>query len=261
MAVLLTLSGCSAKTPEGPPDPQFDTTEFNFGIIPANTVVTHVYSLTNAGGDSVVIEDIRAHCGCTKIPLTIHVIGAGKTAPIELRFNSKGYRGKSRKSASVRLDAGGGKKVSEKIFFSAYTDTAAIAFSSGQIAVSEPIIVFDDSVKKIELEISNRLAASRKLVIVDYQADRIGISWEKKLLGPKEKTILVIERKVPTNKLFASITMEMKGYNNSRITIPVLGKDRKPEKMKSVRKIAPKPPQKTKIPWLDKEIKIIINYI
>jgi hypothetical protein len=251
IALLLILSGCSAKTPAGPPDPQFDTTEFNFGIIPANTVVTHVYKLTNAGGDSVVIEDLRAHCGCTKIPLTTSVIGAGKSAPIELRFNSRGYRGKSRKSASVRLDACG-NKVSQKIFFTAYTDTAAITFSSGQIAVSEPIVEFVDSVKKIKLEISNRIAASRKLVIVDYQEDRIELSWEKKTLGPKESATLVIERKVPTNKLFASITMEMKGYNNSRITIPVLGKDRKTEKMKSVRKIAPRPSPKTKIPWLDK---------
>jgi len=243
MTVLLTLffllEGCSAKTPLGPPKPQFDAAEFNFGRIPEGVIVTHIYDLTNEGGDSLVITELRPHCGCTKAPLATSVVGAGKTVPIELRFNSRGYHGKARKSASIRLDADG-KIISDQLFFSAYIDTSAETFSDGQIAVSEPVITFADSVERVELQLSNRMAASRELSIVDYQPDRIELSWKKKLLGPKESATLEITRKIPANELYASITMEMKGYDNSRITIPLGGVNRKVERIRSVRKIAPR---------------------
>ena len=115
---LVVLSGGVAKTPSGPPKPKLDSTSFNFGRIPMNTIITHTYRLTNTGGDSVIIEKLRTHCGCTKAPLTDSIAGPGETVPIELRFNARGYRGQTTKSATITYRFGEDSKT-ERISFSA----------------------------------------------------------------------------------------------------------------------------------------------
>ncbi|MCK5833407.1 DUF1573 domain-containing protein [bacterium] len=250
-SLILVLDGCSAaKVPTGPPKPELSELEFNWGRIPQNSIVTHVYNLSNAGGDSIIIEELRPHCGCTKAPLSTNVVHAGESIPIELRFNSKGYRNKARKSASLRLKSGE-EVINNRLVFNAYVDTSSILFSDGQIEVSMPIVEFTDSIESIEIGLKNRMAASRNLIIVDYQSDRIEVSWEEKKLKPKDSVRLKITRKIPSKELFASITMEMEGYDNSRITIPVSGINRRATRLPSVKKVSRSQKSSSNIPWLD----------
>jgi len=217
---LLLLSGCVAKTPTGPPKPKLDSTSFNFGRIPTNTVITHTYRLTNEGGDSVVIEKLRTHCGCTKAPLSDSVVGPGEMVPIELRFNARGYRGQTTKSASITYRFGEDIKT-ERLSFNATADTTTPAFQTGELGATPPIAEFTDSAKEVELWLTNRVATEREVVIVDYQSDRIKLPWKSKKIGPKETVKITIKRLVPAEGLVASITLEMSGRPNTRITIPV----------------------------------------
>ncbi|GEM_PF-1909193 len=249
---LSMFSGCSAKTPVGPAKPEIDHLEFNWGRIPQDVVVTHIYNFKNSGGDSIIIEELRPHCGCTSAPLKTQIIRAGETVPLELRFNSRGYRGKSRKSAALRYNTGG-ESVTKQLFFDAFVDTMSVPFTEGQIGVDKPIVEFDQSVETIEIELTNHIAAARELVVVDYQADRIELSWQNKPIAPKESVKLRIKRKIPTESLFATITLEMKGHDNTRITIPVLGKNRQTEQKPGIKSgaVSRPQPQAPNNPWLD----------
>ena len=219
-AIAVAITGC-AKTPTGPAKPKFDVTDFDFGRIPQGSVVTYVYRLTNAGGDSIIIDRVRPHCGCTKAPLSQNIVHAGETVPIELRFNSRGYRGKSKKSAAVNLTLGEQNQPSFRLSFSTYTDTSSTPFGYGELGIAPYKIEFTDSIEEVELTITNRVAAKRKVEIVSYQSDRIRLSWTERTIGPKEQTTLKVTRIIPATGFAASITMEMPGHGNTRITIPI----------------------------------------
>lgn len=216
----LAIYGCAA-VPTGEPKPKFDSKEFDFGRIPQGSIVTHIFKLTNAGGDSVVIKHVRPHCGCTKAPIEDRVAHAGETIPIELRFNSGGYRGKSKKSATVNLFLAEQNTPSYRLLFSTYTDTASNPFSYGELGASPYKIEFSDTMEYVDITLTNRVAAKREVKVVDYQPDRIEVSWKEKTIGPKGEKTLRVKRITDAHGLVASITLEMPGHPNTRITIPI----------------------------------------
>ncbi len=222
---LLTLAGLviysCAGVPTGPAKPQFDSEDFNFGRIPKGSTVTHVYKLTNAGGDSVLVQRIRPHCGCTKAPLQETVAHAGETIPIELRFNSGGYRGKAKKSATITLFLAEENTPNYRLMFSTYTDTTSDPFSYGELGASPYKIEFSDSMEYVDITLTNRVAAKREVKVVDYQPDRVKLSWEEKTIGPKEEETLRVTRLAESHGIVASITLEMTDHPNTRITIPI----------------------------------------
>ena len=241
LLVLIILGGCTARTPEGPPSPSFDTTDFNFGRIPENTVVTHIYRLTNQGGDSLFVSSLRPHCGCTKAPLEDSLAMAGEEIEIELRFRSKGFRGSARKSASVSLDLGKSTK-HDMLYFDAFVDTATIPFTNGDLGVNPYVLVLDSETEVETLTVENRIAAEKTVKVVDHQPDRIELSWTEKELGPRESAHLVVRRKIHPRRLVASITLEIEGKGNSRITVPIANKPPPPKVPKPRRKIhSPEP--------------------
>lgn len=216
----LVIYGCSAK-PSGPPKPVFDAEDFDFGRIPENSTVTHIYQLTNEGGDSVVIQRVRTHCGCTKAPVEKTVAGPGETIPIELRFNSRGIRGSSKKSATVNLFIEEENTPNFRLMFSTFTDTTSNPFGYGELGAEPYQIEFSDSVEYVDIKLTNRMAAKREIRVVDYQPDRIKVSWENKNIGPKEETTLRVTRIVEPRSIVASVTLEMAEHPNTRITIPI----------------------------------------
>jgi len=215
-----------APPPSGPPKASIPETEFQWGFIPSNSTVVHIFELKNEGGDSLIIEQLRPHCGCSSAPLKTSVVHAGETVPLELWFNSRGFRGRQRKSASLHVRQGE-ELVPQMLYFEAFVDTASVPFQDGEIEVSTPIVEFNDEVESLEIELTNRMPAERELVIVDFQDDRIGVSWTSKKLKPKESTKLTITRKVSSERLWASITMQMLEREDTRITIPVQGENRR----------------------------------
>ncbi len=219
-SIVLVFGGCIAETSAGPPKTEFDAIDFDFGRIPPDAVVTHIYKLTNSGGDSIVIEKVRPYCGCTKAPLTKTVIYPGETAPIELRFNSRGYRGRAKKSAAVTVKIGENTE-KYRLTFVTQTDTGNIPFSTGEVGVYPYAVEFTDSIKTAKITITNRTAAKRVVRVDDYQSDRLKLSWNKKTLGPKKEAVLEVTRLVPADGIVASITIESPGRYNTRITIPV----------------------------------------
>ena len=217
------IQGCRSESNFGPADPKFDLTDFDFGRIPQNSIVTHIYNLTNEGGDSVKVTYLRAHCGCTKAPLEDSIAFAGETIPIELRFDSGRFRGKNHKTASISMDYGGPAPKGFKLFFRANVDTVSNPFSYGELGATTDKIQFSDSVETVELTLINRSATKRTVKVVDYQEDRIDLSWDEKRIGPWKEAILEVTRLVSGANLVASITLEIPGRQNSRITIPVEG--------------------------------------
>lgn len=80
----------------------FETPEYNFGDIQENKgKVSHKFSFTNNGKESIRILTVKPSCGCTTPDWSKDEIKPGKKGFIIAEYNPKGRPGVFRKSLSV----------------------------------------------------------------------------------------------------------------------------------------------------------------
>ena len=80
----------------------FETPEYNFGDIQENKgKVSHKFSFTNNGKESIRILTVKPSCGCTTPNWSKDEIKPGKKGFIIAEYNPKGRPGVFRKSLSV----------------------------------------------------------------------------------------------------------------------------------------------------------------
>ncbi len=80
----------------------FETPEYNFGDIQENQgKVSHKFSFTNNGKESIRILTVKPSCGCTTPNWSKDEIKPGKKGFIIAEYNPKGRPGVFRKSLSV----------------------------------------------------------------------------------------------------------------------------------------------------------------
>jgi uncharacterized cupredoxin-like copper-binding protein len=77
-------------------------TEHNFGTITQGEKVTHVFILTNNGGDLLVIENVQASCGCTAATPEKNELAPGESTNLEVIFNSTGRNGAQKKNITIK---------------------------------------------------------------------------------------------------------------------------------------------------------------
>ena len=84
------------------PEIVFETPEYNFGDIQENKgKVSHKFSFTNNGKESIRILTVKPSCGCTTPNWSKDEIKPGKKGFILAEYNPKGRPGVFRKSLSV----------------------------------------------------------------------------------------------------------------------------------------------------------------
>ena len=80
----------------------FETPEYNFGDIQENKgKVSHKFSFTNNGKESIRILTVKPSCGCTTPNWSKDEIKPGKKGFIIAEYNPKGRPGVFRKSLSL----------------------------------------------------------------------------------------------------------------------------------------------------------------
>jgi hypothetical protein len=87
----------------GKPKIQVKNEKFDFGEVPDGTEVTHIYEISNAGTDTLIINDVETSCGCTKPELSKadRIIPPKGTSRIKITFNSRGRVGPNEKTITI----------------------------------------------------------------------------------------------------------------------------------------------------------------
>lgn len=78
----------------------WDSTSYDFGEIQQNIPATATYELTNNSDVPLLIQNVKAGCGCTSTNYSKEAIMPGETASIEAIYNAK-KMGNFSKTASV----------------------------------------------------------------------------------------------------------------------------------------------------------------
>jgi hypothetical protein len=71
--------------------------EYDFGDIKQGEKVSHIFVLTNSGGDLLTIKNVKASCGCTAALPEKNELAPGESTNLNVTFNSAGRFGKQKK--------------------------------------------------------------------------------------------------------------------------------------------------------------------
>ncbi|MCS6819707.1 MAG: DUF1573 domain-containing protein [Chitinophagales bacterium] len=82
----------------------FDRTEHNFGTINQGQKVKTKFRFTNTGKENLVIQNAIGSCGCTVPSYPKEPVAPGKSAELEVEFDSSGKEGEQTKTVTVEAN-------------------------------------------------------------------------------------------------------------------------------------------------------------
>lgn len=74
---------------------------YDFGDIKQGETVSHIFVLSNSGGDLLKISDVKASCGCTAAAPEKKELAPGESTNLTVKFNSSGRQGKQTKTVRI----------------------------------------------------------------------------------------------------------------------------------------------------------------
>jgi len=86
------------------PNIEFEVLEYDAGKVIAGEKVVYAYKFTNTGQDELVIESVKASCGCTATAPKDKLVKGGQASEIVATFDSRGRSGVQQKSITVRTN-------------------------------------------------------------------------------------------------------------------------------------------------------------
>ena len=194
---------------------------FDFGYVPQNSTISHVYWLYSNGKAPLKIESIQPGCGCTKAPLEKDVIAVGDSTQLEIIYSSRMYSGPQTKRPAIESNEG---KIKKYLQFSAnvYQDpnsTRPIVLKPHIFDISQ---YGEKSRTEFKFEIENISDQELKLEVIDYPESMLKIDFPKKIKPGKTESGKVEVKGIFKNVEFEkSITIELNDEGRTRFTIPV----------------------------------------
>ena len=91
----------SEKQKKKAPKIVFTTTDYDFGKVKQDSIVVYRFEFTNMGKNELIIRKAKASCGCTATAPADKVVKRKKSSYIEIKFNTRGYKGKQHKTITV----------------------------------------------------------------------------------------------------------------------------------------------------------------
>lgn len=79
----------------------FAETTYDFGTVNEGELVSHTYTFTNTGDETLVLSDAKGSCGCTVPKWPREPLAPGQSADITVEFNSKNKKGKRNQKVTI----------------------------------------------------------------------------------------------------------------------------------------------------------------
>src|SRR4051812_35083968 len=98
--LISALSKADPPASEGSSKLKFATTEHDFGNQVQGKPVSFEFEFSNTGGEPVVLENVKASCGCTTPTWTKEPVMPGKKGVVKAQYNMA-REGSFRKSVTV----------------------------------------------------------------------------------------------------------------------------------------------------------------
>ena len=184
--------------------------------------VGHQFEVKNEGSDTLFISRVKPSCGCTSAPLTKDVVAPGESIWLDITFNSKRFSGKVSKKVTVFCNDP--EQPQSVIQFSAQVETVRKMIAPA----SEPVDLgnlLPDRPNQTTIELTNIGTEPYRLMLTDWPEEWMQTSWTEKVIDPEDTVELEIGTHAiaPLGKFKTSLTIDIQGLDNARMSIPVTG--------------------------------------
>ena len=98
--LVLVATACAA------PELAVEQGSFNFGTIPQGKTVQHNFIVKNNGDAPLQIKHLSAACGCTAAKPSSSLVPPGRSAEIQVTFDSANFSGNVEKTVTMTTNAG-----------------------------------------------------------------------------------------------------------------------------------------------------------
>jgi hypothetical protein len=226
LAILLTLfSNTNISAQETPPEPShakmtISENSWDFGFIPQQSFVSHIYKITNEGKDSLIIQRVRPACGCTAAPLKKDKLAPGESTDLLVTFNSGKYAGPTRKG--IYITSNDSLYPGRSIEFS-----AVVGDKNPTVTITPEAIEFDSILtgkgERKYIKLANFSGGKLKVSLIDNPNGYLKIKIKDKELASQGSTQIEVRLKenIEPGWLKTSFTLELEGSQKTRVTIPV----------------------------------------
>jgi hypothetical protein len=185
----------------------------DFGTVEEGAVVEREFQISNRGDAKLEISRIVAPCGCTVPEMDKRTLAPGESAPLKVRFETRGFFG--RKVRSVRIYTNEGENHSVVLELVGEVRRA--------VSVSPPRLNFDDLLQGSTSEQSFTVAVNNpqlKLGLVSTRSRFIAVESEG---DESRKTVVVkILPSAPPGILRASINVTVEG--GATVAVPIFAR-------------------------------------
>lgn len=218
-ALLINL--LSITTAWAAPELIVDQGSFNFGSVAQGRKVQHTFRIRNGGDAPLRIKKLEASCGCTAVKPSSSVVPPGKSATIEVTFDSSSFSGKVVKTVALTSNAG---KSPSYTFSMEGTVTEELQVVPRQLSLGP---VSSSFATKGVLKVTNNGAGTVKLLAVNVTSSSLQIKpvIRKGELNPGETgTIEVSAQANPEAKVLSGyLHIVTNSAQKKEITVPVYG--------------------------------------
>jgi archaellum component FlaG (FlaF/FlaG flagellin family) len=158
---------------------------YDFGEIYRGEKVTHVFTIKNAGSDTLFIKNVTATCGCTAAIVSTSAVPPLGTTEVSVTFNSTGYSGKVGKAATVHTNDPTNPSQQLTIMTDIREvlriDKAYVDFQQAKV----------DSTSSAVVQLKNATNKSLKILGVETKVGGLQLELERQNLKPGESTKLI----------------------------------------------------------------------
>ncbi|SYZ73482.1 conserved exported hypothetical protein [Candidatus Zixiibacteriota bacterium] len=196
---------------------------FNFGFVPRNARVSHIFWLHSLGVDTLKILKVDPGCGCTRAPLGKSELAPGDSTALEIIFSTGYYSGWLTKHPGLLTNEGSDVRLLD------FAANIVVKPDSTSPVIFEPykfeLPPFENKTRpSLNFAVRNVSGQPLEMTLVDFPPGMFKINYPKKI-KPGESAAGKIEiTKNFDGKDFAkSITFQMNDKEKTRFTIPVTG--------------------------------------
>lgn len=222
LSIMLFLVLATATTTElvfAAPKLKIDSTHFDFGYTPEGLPVVHKYRAYNVGTDTLRISRVRPSCGCTSVPVAKKILPPGDSTDLELRFDTKRFKGQISKSAAV--ESNDSSQVDLQLHF-----TARVGLWEGVIVTNHSQIYLDTLGKTEQtITLKNTSVAPYKISVASPVADFMVMELSSMDIPAKGEVALTFRTtpKTPIGEYNTSVTLHFDGPQPQNVSIPIYG--------------------------------------
>lgn len=161
-------------------------TNFDFGDMYVGTKTEKKLTIKNKGKDTLVINNVQASCGCTATLLSERLIPAGKSATLNVGFDSKGFDGKVHKTVTITSNDSASSPL--QITFSANI-TSVLKFDPQYIYFQQ---IKSDSTATMKITVKNNTTEAIEILSAQHKVQGLQVDIMQRKLMPNESTQLSV---------------------------------------------------------------------